>query len=182
MPDTVNRPGQWSAAEFFRALTEQNRLASNLGFRFCRISGQQGFEEALQLPGAQNIVAVSDTSDGFVRIDNTPFVRSVHTVFMAMRHKVDDLDARQSCFDTMREIFRQFMSRLIREKVRIEQNNIYLDSRISFNEIDRWFFTGAAACWFTIAVDVNTDLRLRPDEWLPESDRVFSAQFTRQFS
>ena len=67
---------------------------------------------------------------------------------------------------TMRELFRQFATRLILEKVRLEQNCIYLDPRISFNEIDRYFFSGAAGAYFTIAVDCFTDLRYCKEEWV----------------
>ncbi|MBQ1268187.1 MAG: hypothetical protein IIY03_01680, partial [Muribaculaceae bacterium] len=71
----------------------------------------------------------------------------------------------QECMEIMRELFRQFMSRLILERTRLEQNCIYLDPRISFNEIDRYFFSGCACCYFQIAVDVFTDLRLNANEW-----------------
>ncbi|MEE1022885.1 MAG: hypothetical protein U0L83_07130, partial [Muribaculaceae bacterium] len=82
-----------------------------------------------------------------------------------MRHAAEDMAARAECMETMRELFRQFMSRLLPEKVRLEQNCIYLDPRISFNEIDRYFFNGAAGAYFQIAVDVFTDLRYRAEEW-----------------
>jgi hypothetical protein len=82
-----------------------------------------------------------------------------------MRHKIDDMTARQECMEIMRELFRQFMSRLILERTRLEQNCIYLDPRISFNEIDRYFFSGCACCYFQVAVDVFTDLRLNESEW-----------------
>lgn len=79
--------------------------------------------------------------------------------------EIDLLDTSAECMETMSELFRQFMSRLLPEKVRLEQNCIYLDPRISFNEIDRYFFNGAAGAYFQIAVDVFTDLRYNPDEW-----------------
>lgn len=66
----------------------------------------------------------------------------------------------------VRELFRQLMSRLTLERVRIEQNCIYIDPRISFNEIDRFFFSGCACAYFQIAVDVYTDLRIDYGEWL----------------
>ena len=67
--------------------------------------------------------------------------------------------------DSMRELFRQFMSKLILEKTRLELNNIYLDPRISFQEIDQYFFSGCACAFFQIAVDTYTDLRYDPNEW-----------------
>jgi hypothetical protein len=82
-----------------------------------------------------------------------------------MRHAVDDMDARTECMETMHELFRQFMSVLILERVKLEQNRIYLDPRISFNEIDRYFFSGCACAYFQIAIDVFTDLRYNENEW-----------------
>ena len=158
--------GQWNAAAFFESLTATNRLAQSEGFTFCRVSGLDGFEEAVNKAQSQTaFVCVSDIADGYTELNNTPRTRRVKTVFFAMRHAVEDMAARDECLETMRELFRQFMSRLLPEKVRLEQNCIYLDPRIAFNEIDRYFFTGAAGAYFQIAVDVFTDLRYNPQEW-----------------
>lgn len=73
--------------------------------------------------------------------------------------------ARQECMDIMRELFRQFMSVLIQEKTRVEEEHIYLDPRISFQEIDRYFLSGCACAFFQVATDVYTDLRYNQDEW-----------------
>ena len=100
-------------------------------------------------------VCVSDISNGFTELNNTPRTRRIKTVFMAMRHKIDDMKARNTCMETMRELFRQFMSLLILEKTKLEQQCIYLDPRISFNEIDRYFFSGCACAYFQIAVELN---------------------------
>lgn len=89
-------------------------------------------------------------------------------MFLAKRHAVDDMKARERCMDNMRELFRQFMSVLLQEKTRLEENNIYIDPRISFTEIDRYFFTGCACAFFQIAVDTYTDLSFNPDEWLTQ--------------
>ena len=163
--------GRWDASEFFLRLTATNTLALAEGFTFCRVSGLEGFEEAVaQLQTKNAFVCVSDINDGYTELNNTPRTRRIKTVFMAMRHKADDMEARTECMEIMRELFRQFMSQLILEKVKLEQNCIYLDPRITFTEIDRYFFNGAAGAYFQIAVDVYTDLRLNPDEWLSEDD------------
>ena len=78
---------------------------------------------------------------------------------------VGDMEARLSCMDTMRELFRQFMSFLILERTRLEQDCIYLDERISFNEMNEYFFSGCACAFFQIAVDTYTDMRYKEEEW-----------------
>lgn len=159
----------WSASEFFAALTRNNRLARSEGFVFCRVSGLDGFEEMLaEMQSASAFVAVSDISDGYTELNTSPRTRRVKTVFLAMRHAAESMDARTEAMDTMRELFRQFMSQLIMERVRLEQRALCIDSRIAFNEIDRYFFSGCACAYFQIAVDIHTDLRYNPDEWLQQ--------------
>ena len=160
--DTFN----WDATSFFEGLTKRNKFAQSKKFTFCRVSGLDGFEEALaKMLTKSAFVCVSDISQGFTDINNTPHTRRVKTVFLAMRHSLDNMVARQSCMDTMRELFRQFMSVLILEQTRLQQHSIYIDPRISFQEIDRYFFSGCACAYFQIAVDTYTDLQFNEAEW-----------------
>lgn len=162
-PDNFN----WDAAEFFERLTKSNKFAKEKDFRFHRVSSIEGFHEALSdMYSAKAYVAVSDDSQGSLSLENTPHTRRIKTVFLAMRHAQDDMKARESCFAKMRELFRQFMSKLTLEKTRLEENCIFIDDRISFTEIDRYFFTGCACAFFQIAIDTYTDLRYNPEEWL----------------
>ena len=161
-----NHNFNWNATAYFEELSAKNKLAQAEGFTFSRVSGLEGFEEALHnMQGNTAFVCVSDIAQGFTELNNSPHTSRVKTVFLAMRHALDDMQARQECMETMRELFRQFMSSLILERTRLEQNCIYLDPRISFNEIDRYFFSGCACAYFQIAVDVFTDLRYNEREW-----------------
>lgn len=156
----------WDAVNFFEQLTDENLLARQEKFTFCRVSGLDGFEEALEtMQSSVAFVCVSDIAGGYTELNNTPRTRRVKTVFLAMRHALNDMVARQECMDTMRELFRQFMSKLILEKTKLEQHCIYLDPRITFTEIDRYFASGCACAYFQIAVDVFTDLRYNQNEW-----------------
>ena len=161
-----NHNFNWNATAYFEELSAKNKLAQAEGFTFSRVSGLEGFEEALHtMQGSTAFVCVSDIAQGYTELNNSPHTRRVKTVFLAMRHALDDMTAREECMETMRELFRQFMTRLILERTRLEQNCIYLDPRISFNEIDRYFFSGCACAYFQIAVDVFTDLRYNEREW-----------------
>ncbi|MCF0182623.1 MAG: hypothetical protein HUK11_10315, partial [Muribaculaceae bacterium] len=90
----MNNESNWNATAFFRNLTDSNILATDNGFVFCRVSGLEGFEEALaQMQSASNFVCVSDIADGYTELNNSPRTRRVKTVFLAMRHAVDDMEA-----------------------------------------------------------------------------------------
>ena len=163
----MNNCSNWDAAAFFKALTSKNKLATQNNFVFCRVSALEGFEEALgEMQSANNFVCISDIADGYTELNNTPRTRRVKTVFLAMRHPLNDMEARANCFDTLQELFRQFMSVLCQEKTKLEEKYLYLDPRISFTEIDRYFFSGCACAYFQIAVDKFTDLRYNQDEWI----------------
>ena len=101
----------WNATAFFERLTASNKLAQQEHFAFLRVSGLEGLEEALHTLQRQTaFVAVSDIAQGYTELNNTPHTRRVKTIFICMRHALDNMTARQQCMDTMRELFRQFMS------------------------------------------------------------------------
>ena len=157
----------WDAAAFFERLTKSNRLASEKEFRFDRVSSLEGYHTLISTSiSMKACVAVSDTSEGGTEMNNTPHTRRVKTVFLFMRHKVDDMSARQKCLETMNELFRQFLSVLIQEKTRLSEDCIYIDPYIKFHEIDKYFYTGGACAFFQIAVDTFTDLSYNSDEWI----------------
>lgn len=160
----------WDATAFFERLTSTNILAQQKKFQFRRVSGLQGFEDALAtLQTTTAFVCVSDTAEGYTELNNTPRTRRVKTVFFAMRHKLGDMQARLACFDTMRELFRQYMSVLILESTRLQERSLYLDPRIRFSEIPEYFASGCACASFQVAVDIYTDLRFNQSEWLSEA-------------
>lgn len=171
----------WDASVFFERLTATNRHAREHGYEFVRVSSLEGFQGALdKMYSAKALVAMCDTSQGYIEIDNTPHVRRVKTVFLAMRHAEDSMEDRECCMANMRELFRQFMSVLLMERTRLSEQCIFLDERIHFNEIDRYFFTGCACAYFQIAVDTYANLAFNRDEWLPENE-VFDNAFAIQF-
>ena len=142
-PTTVpnNDTFNWNATDFFEGLTKRNKFAQSKKFTFCKVSGLDGFEEALtKMMTKTAFVCVSDISQGFTDINNTPHTRRVKTVFLAMRHAIDNMEARQ-------------------------EHSIYIDPRISFQEIDRYFFSGCACAYFQIGVDTYTDLQFNQAEW-----------------
>ena len=70
--------GIWDATAYFSHLTATNRLANREGFTFCRVSGLDGFEEALaHMQRTTAFVCVSDIANGYTELNNTPRTRRV---------------------------------------------------------------------------------------------------------
>ncbi len=81
---TAKLNGRWDASAFFENLCATNRLARHEGFTFCRVSGLDGFEEAVNtMQTASAFVCVSDIADGYTELNNTPRTRRVKTVFFS---------------------------------------------------------------------------------------------------
>ena len=156
----------WNASTFFRRLTGANRFAAEHGYKFAEVSGLEGFHGALgKALNTKAFVCVSDTSAGAMEINNAPHTQRVKEIFMARRHAAADDKARNEAMDNMRELFRQFMTVLLQEKIRLDEKSIYIDPRITFKEIDKYFFMDCACAYFQIAVRTDTDLRFNPSEW-----------------
>ena len=162
----MNTEANWDAVAFFRTLTETNCLARQQHFTYCRVSGTADFQELLERSQSQvAFVCVDDISEGFIELNNSPRTRRVKSVFFAMRYPLDKPELREQRMETMRELFRQFMSRLILEDTKLKERLLYPDSRIRFSEIPEYFASGCACARFQVAVDLFTDLRLNPAEW-----------------
>lgn len=156
---------------FFKRCTEESKLAKSLGFGFARVSGLESFEDALKsLTIYPALVCATDSSDGYLQFSNSPHERRVHTVFLAMRHAEGDMEARQRCLDTLRVLFRQFVSRIIRERDRIELGCQAIDEKITFQEVDRWFFPGCACAYFNIAVTEWESIFFDERQWEIQED------------
>ena len=159
--------GSWSAFDFFEDLTKSNRLTRRYGFQPILVSGLQGFLDAISVSReSPNIIAVDETSEGLTELANAPHRKIVKTVYMAMKHKPGDQQARDLCFTVMLEIHRQFMSKIIRERTKIEQNMIAIAPAVSYAEMDRYFCTGQACAYFQLSATLNFDLRYNSDEWI----------------
>lgn len=156
----------WNATAFFETLTQENLLCQSKGYNFAKCSGLDGLEDFLAtMQTVTRAVLVSDISPGVTDLNNAPRTRRVKTVFLVCRHALGNMDARNAAMAELREIFRQFMSRFLLEKSRIEQGILYFDPRVQFTEISPYFASGCACAYFQIAVNTMTDLQYRADEW-----------------
>lgn len=156
----------WNPLAFFKGLVASNKLCQQKGFKCVAVSGLEGMEEAIaRMQSTPNLVMVAENAAGFTFFDPTPHTRKIRTVFIAMRHKHDDMAARQTCMDIIFEIHRQFCSMLIREKVRLEQNTQYLNPQITLQEVDKYLIPDTAICMFELSVDTYIDLQYNESEW-----------------
>lgn len=156
----------WNASGYFRKLTETNLLARQSGMSFSLVSGLQGLEDAIStMQESVGFVCLAESSDGVASIDISPNSRRVKTLFLALRHAENDMPAREAALERIREIFRQFLSHLLRERTRLHTQGIYLDPEIPFHEIESYFASGCACVYFQISYSTAIDLRFDKSQW-----------------
>ena len=157
----------FNSVDFFRDCTERSKLARKFGFGFAAVSGLDSFEDALKsLTIYPALVCATDSSEGYIEFSNTPHEQRVHTVFLAMRHPDGDMARRQECLLILRKLFRQFISRIIRERDRLELDCQFITDRITFNEVDRYFFPGCACAYFNISEIIWESIFFNDDDWI----------------
>ncbi len=165
--DKLEKNVSWDAAEFFRNLTAHNRLAQEKGYSFAEVSDLLGLEEYIdQMQKVKAAVCLSEISPGYTALNNTPHTRRVKTVFLIKRHAIDDMKARRQCMEELRELYRQFMSAIFKQRTMLREGLVYFDDRVQFTEIDKYFAAGCACAYFQVAYDVFTNIVYRPEEWL----------------
>lgn len=159
----------WNAQSFFQKLTVSSKLAADMKAKFCSVSGPQGFEDMLAtMKTTPAFVAVCSEEEGSLDLENTSRSKVVYIVFIALRYKIDSMEQRKKAMAKIRRLFSQFLSVMIQEKTRLEQECIYIDQSVPFKEIDKYFFPCAACAFFQISVTRYSDISYNPDEWIEQ--------------
>ncbi len=160
----------FDAFSYFRDLTKQNKLTSELGFKPTTCSSPLSFEGMLQNMGkSKNFVVIDDTNEGNVVINGDGSYRKVmtYTVWILMRYKEFDMNDRQEKLNTCRKIFRQFLSKMVIDKYNW-QNDYHtytLSDQIDSREIGAYFINGLTGVEFHLDVSEPLDLEFNYEEW-----------------
>ena len=159
----------FDAFSYFRDLAKRNKLCCELGFIPTTCSTPQAFEGMLaNMSKGRNFIVIDDTNDGNVAINGDGSFRKVvtYTVWILMRYKFNDMNDRQEKLNTCRKIFRQFLSRIIIDKMKWESDFTYLLSdKVDNREIGAYFINGLTGVEFHIDVSEPLDLVYDNEEW-----------------
>lgn len=160
----------FDAVAYFVAMTLHNRLAVEQGFVPVTISNSDNLEGLFEeYRDHDRFVAVSDTSSGNLSSPDGAYgfsKRRAYTVFILSAYEHDNMLARQKELDLCRELFHQFVSKIIRDKYQYEEKQMYFDTHaIPNQEIGRYFLSGMTGLHFTLYVQEPIDLVYNEDQW-----------------
>lgn len=160
----------FDAIAYFTAMTRANRLAADNGFVPVTVSGPQNLEGLFEeYRDADRFVAISDTSTG--NLESRGGVdafskRRAYTVWILSAYDHDDMESRQEELEMCRELFRQFVSRILHDKYEYSEQLMYVDTHsIPNQELSRYYLSGMTGLFFTIYVSEPVSLEYDSAEW-----------------
>lgn len=161
---------QFDALAYFAELGKKNRLAKSRGFVVDFCSGPGALEPMMAgYRDAQNFIFIDDTTSGNTYSNKVGwFDRNVYCVHIIAGYDHGDADSYNEALKLCRRIFRQMLSKVIRDKesYRYADRMMYLNtSNIYSNEYGRYSFNGCTGLFFQVQNDEPTDLVYDDDEW-----------------
>lgn len=150
-------------------MTEHNKLCKEHGFKAVTASGPENLEGVMaEYRKTENFVIIDDTSDNRVFCGKPGwFTVSTVTVWIVAATHYNDGDDRKEKMELCREIFRQFLARLISEQqVKGRQDLMFMElEQVLYKELGRYSLNGATGLYFMLDSQEPTKLVSRKDEW-----------------
>ena len=162
---------QFDAISYFTSMAERNRLAVGNHFKPVVISSSDNLEGLFKdYRDADRFVAISDTNSGNLSSPDGAYgfsKRRAYTVFILSAYDYDDMLSRQKELKLCRRLFLQFVSKIIADKYKYDEKQMYFDTHsIPNQEIGRYYLSGMTGLHFTLYVQEPVDLVFDKSQWL----------------
>ena len=154
----------FNAVSYIETLHGQLNATKN-DYTFALVSSVSALEELLEKSRrVKKFLAVADSNDGntFRGAGGAYFERRTYTIFVIQRAQYGDMDARATILAQARSIFRNIVSRIIRDRYSIPVIDL---SRVQFYEVPPSFATGTCGIYFIITVENPVDLTYDESAW-----------------
>lgn len=160
----------FDAIAYFYSMTLHNKLAVSKGFKPITISGPDDLEGLLdKYRDDDRFVAVTDTTTGNLSSGDGAqgfFRKRAFTVFILSAYNYLDMQDREQELSTCRELFFQFVSKIIHDKYEYEEKMMFFDTEsIPNQELGRYFLSGLTGLHFTLFTQEPQDLVYDDEQW-----------------
>lgn len=165
----MNTSDFFDAERYFTSLCDNNKLATEHGFKPCTCSGIQSLQGPLEKYRTANaFFCIDDVNDGqmYQGKGGGWYKKRTFTVFIMHRYAFGDEADRQAKLAVCRRLFRQTATRLLVDAKKLRSDLIYLGvENIMCRELGQYFINGCTGLYFMIDVDEPVNLKYNPDEW-----------------
>lgn len=169
----------FDALHYFETLAKQNRLCVENGFKPVFCSGPDSIEGIIQnFQKTANFVCIDDTTDQNLYSEGVSyFKRRVYTVFILASYRWDDMEEREKKLNLCREVFKQFVKRMIWDRAQREDDEtVFLNvEKIYSKEFGRYTMNGVTGLYFMVENDEPASMEYEDEqqmesEWITEED------------
>lgn len=165
---TPQQQAGFDAMTYFNALTRQNRLCQEKGFKPVMASSPMSLEGLLQeMKTTARFVAIDDTNEGSV-FENSGgyFKNTTFTVWILSRYKFGDMNDRQEQLNLCRNVYRQFLARILHDKYQWSLDFTYLlNDQVETRELGAWFIDGLTGVEFHLTIQEQLSLTYDDTLW-----------------
>ncbi len=161
----------FDALHYFEILAQQNRLCLEYGFKPVFCSGPDSIEGVMQqFQKTANFVMIDDTTDQNLYSEGVSyFKRRVYTVFILAAYRWDNMEDREGKLNLCREIFQQFVRRMIWDKSQGEDSDdmTFLNvEKVYSKEFGRYTMNGVTGLYFMVENDEPESMEYEDEEQL----------------
>ena len=160
----------FDALHYFETLAIQNKLCLENGFKPVFCSGPESIEGIMQeFPKTANFIMIDDTTDQNLFSEGVSyFKRRVYTVFVLASYRWDDMEDREAKLNLCREIFHQFVRRMIWDRAQREGDGddiTFLNvEKVYSKEFGRYTMSGVTGLYFMVENDEPESMEYEDDE------------------
>lgn len=159
----------FDARTYFEKICAENKLAVAENFHFATCPGIENLEGVINdVRKVANFFVFDDTVEGqnFRGSGGGYFRKRVFTVSLLRRYRLNDMNDREAQLAVCRELYKQIVSRLIKDK-RENPNLVYLDTNsIFYREFDKIIFNGCTGLYFMLECAEPENLCYNADQWM----------------
>lgn len=169
----------FDALHYFETLAKQNRLCVENGFKPVFCSGPDSIEGIINnFQKTANFVCIDDTTDQNLYSEGVSyFKRRVYTVFILASYRWDDMEDREQKLNLCREVFKQFVKRMIWDRTQREDDETaFLNvEKIYSKEFGRYTMNGVTGLYFMVENDEPASMEYEDEqqlesEWMTEEE------------
>lgn len=160
----------FDAITYFTKMTEQNKLCQDKKFKAVVISGPADMEGLLDAyRDVDRFICISDTNTENLTSDDGTYgfsKRRAFTVMILSAYEYGNMDERQEELDICREVFRQFASKILRDKYTYAEQYVQFETQsLPSQEFGRYQISGMTGLYFTLYTMEPIDLEYKNEEW-----------------
>lgn len=158
----------FNAEEYFKEVFTKNKLCQAENFTFCTCSGLESLEEAIDsFRKVNNFFIFDDTTEGqeFKGAGGGYYHKRLFTVSLMRRYKLDDMVDRNRQLAICRKLFKQIVSKLIRDKEETLKLSYLKTDNILYREYGRYMFNGCTGLYFIVECSEPENLCYKEEEW-----------------